>query len=88
MLAEKASILKLRYDDPGGLGTFEALETLELGIFGKQGLWRILSLVVETDSRLPRNDFAQLAAQAQEQIARVEKQREQVARSAFGTNNK
>ena len=35
-LAEKASRLKLRRDDPsGGIGTFEALETLALGIRGK-----------------------------------------------------
>src|ERR1039458_4658281 len=31
-LAEKASQLKLREDDTGGLGTLEALETLTLGI--------------------------------------------------------
>src|ERR1700689_2872154 len=34
-LAEKASRLKLSHDDSGGLGTFEALETLQVGIFGK-----------------------------------------------------
>jgi hypothetical protein len=85
-LAEKASRLKLSHDDPGGLGTFEALETLQVGIFGKHALWRVLALVVEMDPRVPRNDFAQLAAQAQEQIARVEEQRKQVAQSAFARN--
>jgi hypothetical protein len=87
-LAEKASRLKLGHDDPGGLGTFEALETLEVGIYGKQALWRVLAIVVEMDSRVPRNNFAQLAAQAQGQIVRVEEQRMQVAQSAFATNNK
>ena len=39
--AEKVSQLKLRRDDSGGgIGTFEALETLMLGIRGKFALWQ------------------------------------------------
>src|SRR4051812_18901550 len=39
-LSEKASRIKLRRDESGtGLGTFEALEALGLGIRGKLALW-------------------------------------------------
>ena len=41
-LSEKTSELKLRRDHSGGLGTFEALEMLGLGIQGKIGLWTAL----------------------------------------------
>ena len=42
-LAERASQFKLHRDDSGvGLGTFEALEVLTLGIRGKLALWQAL----------------------------------------------
>jgi hypothetical protein len=82
-LAEKASQLKLRRDDPDGLGTLKALETLTLGIAGKLGLWRVLAVLAETDDRLRGNDFDKLMARAQEQHSRVEERRMQTARRAF-----
>jgi hypothetical protein len=82
-LTEKASELKLRRNDPGGLGTLEALETLTLGIAGKLGLWRVLAVVATTDVRLRGNDFDKLIARAQEQHARVEEHRMAAARSVF-----
>jgi hypothetical protein len=42
-LAEWVSRFKLAHDDPTGLGLFEALEFLALGIHGKAALWRALS---------------------------------------------
>src|SRR5947209_92734 len=64
-LAEKASQLKLHRDGAdGGLGTFEALETLSLGIQGKMALWRALTLIREIDSRIPADDFGHLTARA------------------------
>jgi hypothetical protein len=82
-LAEKASELKLRHGDPGGLGTLQALETLTLGIAGKLGLWRVLAVVTETDDRARGADFDKLIARAQEQHSRVEQRRMETARSAF-----
>lgn len=82
-LAEKASELKLRREDPGGLGTLQALETLTLGIVGKLGLWRVLAAAAATDDRVRGADFDKLIARAQEQHARVEQRRMETACRAF-----
>jgi hypothetical protein len=82
-LAEKASKLKLRLDDPGGLGTFEALETLALGIQGKISLWRVLAVVFLIDPRIHGADFDELAQRAQDQYNRMEAHRIECARTAF-----
>jgi hypothetical protein len=53
-LAERASQFKSRRDDSGaGLGTFEALEVLTLGIRGKLALWQALPSIRRVDSRIP-----------------------------------
>jgi hypothetical protein len=59
----------------GGIGTFEVLETLVLGIRGKLALWQVLPIAREVDPRIPNLDFEKLAASAEEQGARVEKRR-------------
>jgi hypothetical protein len=83
-LAEKASQLKLRGDESsGGIGTFEALETLTLGILGKLALWHVLPLIRDVDPRVPEIDFEKLAERAEEQYAWVEAQRLHLARTAF-----
>jgi len=83
--AEKAAQLKLREDHAsGGIGTFEALETLLLGIRGKLALWHVLPIARKVDPRIPSLDFDNLAASAEEQGARVEKQRLQLAVTTFG----
>lgn len=84
-LGEKVSRLKLGRLAGGELGTLEALETLSLGILGKQALWRALLEVAEGDSRLRDMDFAALAARAQGQHARVEKRRLEAARQTLRT---
>ncbi len=88
-LAEKAGQVKLRRDDScGGIGTFEALEALTLGIRGKLALWQVLPVVREVDPRIPNNDFASLAARAEDQYARAEAQRLELARTTFGLVHK
>lgn len=74
-LAEKTSRVKLSHGHPDLLSTFEALETLALGIMGKLLLWRALSLLANCDDRLAGLDFSALAVGAQDQFERVEKHR-------------
>lgn len=85
-VAEKVTRFKLSHDDFKGLGTFQALETLALGILGKLALWRALLIVAEKDIRLNGMELEQLVARAQKQHAQVEQWRLSVARSAFGVN--
>jgi hypothetical protein len=82
-MAEKVSRLKLKHDDPEGLGAFEALETLGLGILGKRSLWIALQRIAEVDSRVKRPDFEGLARNAEDQFNRVEEFRLRIAPLAF-----
>jgi hypothetical protein len=82
-MAEKVSRLKLSHTDADGLGTFEALEFLALGIQGKLALWRALSAVSAFDERLQGADFEQLAARAESQHDDVEEWRMRFARTTF-----
>lgn len=83
-LAEKISQLKLGRDGEAiGIGTFEALESLTLGIRGKLGLWRVLPILRKVDARIPDIDFEQLAARAEEQFVRVDTERLRLAPSVF-----
>jgi hypothetical protein len=75
------SRFKLRHSAADGLGTFEALETLALGILGKLALWRALAVTVDT--RVHGVDFEQLITRAQAQHARLEESRLQVACTLF-----
>jgi hypothetical protein len=83
-LGEKGSRLKLRHGARDGLGIFEALEFLELGIHGKFELWRALGAVAGADTRLQGIDFEQLAARAEKQRVMVDNWRLEVAHSVFG----
>ena len=84
-LAEKVSRLKLKHDSGDGLGTFEALEFLVLGIHGKRALWLALAAVAPYDSRLFGTDFGTLIARAENQHARVEEERLNCARVVLGS---
>jgi hypothetical protein len=84
-LGQKVSRLKLRRRAAGGLGTFEALEALALGILGKLALWRALAVSAAADARLRGVDFDHLAARAQAQHARVEERRLEAARMVLRT---
>jgi hypothetical protein len=83
-LGEKVSRLKLKHGSADGLGTFEALEFLVVGIHGKRALWRALAQVASVDSRLEGFDFAELIERAEEQHQKVEERRLACAESVFG----
>jgi hypothetical protein len=70
-LAQKASLWKLG-NDGSSLGTFEALETLSLGILGKLALWRALRVLQPNEPVLFETNFEQLCAKAEKQYFRVE----------------
>ena len=82
-LAEKVSRLKLKHGSADGLGTFEALEFLVIGIHGKRALWRALAAVAPFDSRVQGIDFAELIHRAEDQHQEVEEQRLICAQSVF-----
>jgi hypothetical protein len=81
--AEKASRLKLTHDEALGLGTFEALETLALGILGKLSLWDALREIAEFDDRVRGESYDWLADRARDQHDRVEEYRLRVAHATF-----
>lgn len=78
-LAEKALRMKFNPDDARGIGTFEALETLSLGILGKRALWRVLRQIPAALNL----DFDGLIQRAEDQFERVERMRLEVARTTF-----
>jgi hypothetical protein len=82
-VGEMASQFKFHRDSRGGLGTFEALETLTLGIRGKLALWRTLLLIRQIDPRIPEQDYKSLAARAEEQFTRAEQERLRQAQTTF-----
>jgi hypothetical protein len=81
--AEKASRLKLTHESNYSLGTFEALEFLEIGIYGKSALWRALEVAAATHPCLQGIDFKHLVARAEEQRRLVEDRRLGVAPRAL-----
>jgi hypothetical protein len=85
-LAEKVTRVKLHRQVMGGLGTFEAVEALGLGIQGKLALWRALGVAAGVDARLAGVDFAQLAERAQAQHARTEQVRLDLAVRALAAD--
>jgi hypothetical protein len=82
-IADKVARLKLTREAGNNLGTFEALEFLELGINGKLALWIALEAVASADSRLQGIDFDRLIARANSQIAQVEERRLAAAHMAL-----
>jgi|HubBroStandDraft_4_1064222.scaffolds.fasta_scaffold399034_1 hypothetical protein len=80
---ERLSRIKLHHHTDDGLGTFEALEFLELGIGGKLALWRALGAAAPTDARLKGIDFEHLAARAEFQQSQVEERRLEAAQVAL-----
>jgi hypothetical protein len=87
-LSEKALELKLIADDPGGgaLRLFEALETLELGVHGKLGLWKALQANVDAVPILATVEYVPLIRQAEAQETLLESLRLDAARSAFANS--
>jgi hypothetical protein len=56
---------------------------LELGIFGKQVMWRALTVLATVDPRLAGMDFEHLATRAELQRSKVEERRLDVGRAVF-----
>ena len=82
-IVEKVSRIKLQSDSDGGLGVFESLETLALGILGKASLWRALSVLRQFDPRVATQDYDRLAQRAQSQHDRVEAHRLRLVPETF-----
>ena len=85
-LGEKVSRLKLGHGANNGLGLFEALEFLEIGIHGKLELWRAFAAVAPANPRLRGVDFAQMARRAEKQLEEVESRRLHLAQLVFGAD--
>jgi hypothetical protein len=85
-LAERAGRLKLngRIGRPSPLSRLVELETLSLGIAGKQALWETLAEAVP--ERLPELDLPSLAAAARRQRNDLEAHRLRAARMAFAAS--
>ena len=83
-VTEKLSRIKLQQGRAWGLGTFEALEALALGIMGKRSLWAALREIVGTIPWLGEYDFDTLIERADDQFSRIESLRLDIARSIFG----
>lgn len=83
-LMEKFSRAKLHLRDSGrpNLALLQSLESLSLGIAGKQSLWRSLGQLSE-DPRLRAFDFLRLEKRAVEQVERVEQKVHEIARALF-----
>jgi hypothetical protein len=81
---EKATRIKLRHNDPTGIGAFEAFEALGLGIMGKLALWRALERLAPGDVRLSGYDFDALAKSAKAQFDKAEEYRLRIAPVALG----
>lgn len=74
--------MKLRID-PNGLGTFEALEMLALGIQGKRLLWRILDEISSHYPQWKEVDFIKLERDAVVQRNAVEMLRQEAGRETL-----
>jgi hypothetical protein len=87
-LSEKINRMKLSDHGATGIGTFEALEFLVLGIHGKSALWRALAVIARKDGRFADFDFENLADRAKSQEAAVDALRLKIAPAALGVAEK
>jgi|GEM_PF-516765 len=85
-LGQKVSRVKLGHTGNDGLGLFEALEFLEIGIHGKLELWRAFAVVAPANPQLRGVDFEHLANRAEKQRAEVESRRLNLAHIVFGAD--
>ena len=88
-LVEKLSEIKLHLDDggDGALRRLEALETVSLGITGKQALWHALAAAAESATDLGQLDYTRLGRRAETQREAVESLRLRAAQEAFGSRS-
>src|SRR5215207_709288 len=85
-LSEKLGDVKLYLDDPdqGSLRRVEMLETIAMGIFGKESLWAGMQEAMSSNPLLQTEDFTALRLRAQQQRERLEPLRLAAAKAAFG----
>jgi len=82
-IAERFSRLKLKHDDPGGIGAFEAFETITLGILGKRALWEALQIRQNHDARIAGPDYPALLARAELQFQKANRHRLELSEQAL-----
>ena len=74
-IAERLSRIKLKHDDPEGIGAFEAFETISLGILGKRAMWEALRVRENTDTRVAGLDYSSLIVRAEQQFQKANQYR-------------
>jgi len=74
-IAERLSRIKLKHDNPTGIGAFEAFESLAIGILGKRALWEALQVHQEFDTRVAGIDYPTLIARAEQQFQKANRYR-------------
>jgi hypothetical protein len=82
-IAERVSRIKLKHDDPSGIGAFEAFETIALGILGKRALWEALQVRQQFDPRVAGLDYPGLIARAEQQFQKANQYRLELVRDAL-----
>uniref|UniRef100_Q01R94 Uncharacterized protein n=1 Tax=Solibacter usitatus (strain Ellin6076) TaxID=234267 RepID=Q01R94_SOLUE len=82
-LGERVSRIKLKHDDPAGIGAFQALETISLGILGKRAMWEALQAREKADSRIAGPDFEMLIRRAEQQFQQANQHRLELADGAL-----
>jgi hypothetical protein len=82
-IAERISRIKLKHDDPTGVGAFEAFETISLGILGKRSLWEALQVHQISDTRVAGLDYPALIARADQQFEKANLYRLELVQSAL-----
>jgi ABC-type hemin transport system ATPase subunit len=87
-MAERVSRIKLKHDDPSGIGAFEAFEAIGLGILGKRALWEALKTLQATDNRVAGLDYDALANRAEQQFQKANQYRLELARIALNPNGR
>lgn len=85
-VAERLSRLKLKHEEPGDIGAFEAFETLSLGILGKRSLWEALKARRKSDNRLAGVDYEALIARAEQQYQTANSHRLTMIDTALSTS--
>ena len=82
-IAERVSRIKLKHDDPAGIGAFEAFETISLGILGKRALWEALQVRQNADTRVAGLDYPALIARAEQQFQKANQYRLELIHDAL-----
>jgi hypothetical protein len=88
-LAEKLARAKLGFarDGTAELRLLQTLDSLFLGVTGKQLLWRTLQAIRDSSPVLEKTDFVLLEDRALDQLDKIEEKRLEAARESLGEAN-